>query len=57
MFKEFVFPRDGFCFFKETSATARNEYYRCVFILVHQDCEDRGAFCRMQLPGIGGFVG
>lgn len=54
--EEFGFPRDGFKFSKETSTTARDEYYRFVFDLIRQDRENGGLFAGCNFWAWGGFA-
>ena len=54
--EEFGFPRDGFLFSKETSTTARDEYYSYVFDLIRQECENGGLFAGCNFWAWGGFA-
>ena len=55
--EEFGFPIDGFSFSKESSTTARDEYYRYVFNLIRQDRESGGLFAGCNFWAWGGFAG
>lgn len=54
--EEFGFPRDGFLFSKETSTTARDEYYSYVFDLIRQERENGGLFAGCNFWAWGGFA-
>lgn len=54
--EEFGFPRDGFQFTKESSTTARDEFYRYVFDLIRQDREQGGLFAGCNFWAWGGFA-
>ena len=54
--EEFGFPRDGFLFSKETSTTARDEYYSYVFDLIRQERENSGLFAGCNFWAWGGFA-
>ena len=54
--EEFGFPRDGFLFSKETSTTARDEYYSYVFDLIGQERENGGLFAGCNFWAWGGFA-
>lgn len=54
--EEFGFPRDGFQFTKESTTTARDEFYRYVFDLIRQDREQGGLFAGCNFWAWGGFA-
>lgn len=54
--EEFGFPRDGFRFTKETSTTARDEYYAYVFDLIRRERENGGLFAGCNFWAWGGFA-
>lgn len=54
--EEFGFPRDGFQFSKESTTTARDEFYSYVFDLIRQDRESGGLFAGCNFWAWGGFA-
>ena len=54
--EEFGFPRDGFLFSKETSTTARDEYFSYVLDLIRQERENGGLFAGCNFWAWGGFA-
>lgn len=54
--EEFGFPRDGFQFSKESTTTARDEFYAYVFDLIRQDRESGGLFAGCNFWAWGGFA-
>ena len=54
--EEFGFPRDGFSFSKQSSTTARDEYYSYVFGLIASDRESGGLFAGCNFWAWGGFA-
>lgn len=54
--EEFGYPRDGFCFDKSSSVTARNAYYEYVFKQVVDHAASRSLFSGCNFWGWGGLA-
>ena len=54
--EEFGFPRDGFQFSKESTTSARDEFYAYIFELISRDAEQKGYFAGCNFWGWGGLA-